>query len=253
VVLAMGTPDLVFRTPLSHWEFAWYAIGWLVWTPSYVVALYDMFWGSKGRNRPCLIPTIAVCGNVAFEGVWFFLGDFTHAGLIRWLYLGAFVLDLPILVGVLIYGRFGTPRRYIQGDCHYRFGDAKSDTVRHWVVVLLILVGWIAAFVALRFSYEVPLGSVGAYIDNTVMSGLFVLAVWLAPDTPKSKWLAWSKFLGTFFVTIFVGLRYHGSSYASLYFLAAVSTVFDVWFVLLAHFPRPPSRRADDEEARYLL
>jgi hypothetical protein len=252
----MGDPLLRFEAPLTNWEFAFYALGWLVWTPSYAVAIYDLFWRSKGRHRPCLIPTIAVCGNVAFEGVWFFLGDFSHAGLIKWLYLGAFLLDLPILIGVLIYGRFGTPRFYNSDNdpnCHYQFGDSKRDTTRHWVVVLVILVGWIAAFVALRFSYEVPLGSVGAYIDNTVMSGLFVLAVWLAPDTPKSKWMAWSKFLGTFFVTIFVGLHYRGSAYASLYFLAAVSTFFDIWFVWLAHHPRPPSRRAADDEARFLL
>jgi hypothetical protein len=252
----MGDPLLRFEAPLTGWEFAFYALGWLVWTPSYAVAIYDLFWGSKRKHRPCLIPTIAVCGNVAFEGVWFFLGDFSHAGLIKWLYLGAFLLDLPILVGVLIYGRFGTPRFYkidANNNWHYRFGDTRRDTTRHWVVVLVILVGWIAAFVCLRFSYEVPLGSVGAYLDNTVMSGLFVLAVWIAPDTPNSKWMAWSKFLGTFFVTIFVSLHYRGSAYASLYFLAVVSTFFDIWYVWLTHHPRPVSRRAAHDEARFLL
>jgi hypothetical protein len=249
----MGAPLLRFDAPLTGWEFAMYAIGWLVWTPSYAVAIYDLYWRSKGRHRPCLIPTIAVCGNVAFEGVWFLLGDFSHAGFIKWIYLGAFLLDLPILVGVLIFGRFGTPRRYSEDDHQYHFGNSRSDTVRHWIVVLVILIGWTAAFVALRSSFEVPLGSVGAYLDNTVMSGLFVLAVWLAPNTPMSRWMAWSKFLGTFFVTIFLGMHYRGTVYSSLYFLAAVSTVFDVWYVWLAHHPRPASRRAADDDARYLL
>jgi hypothetical protein len=249
----MGAPMLFFDAPLTSWERTFYVLGWLIWTPSYGVALYDLYWRSKGRHRPCLIPTIAVCGNVAFEGVWFFLGDFSEASVVKWLYLGAFLLDLPILVGVLIYGRFGTPRYWNEELQRYFFGDTRRDRLRHYSVVLMILGVWIAAFVALRFSYEVPLGSVGAYLDNTIMSGLFVLAVWIAPNTPMSKWMAWSKFLGTFFVTIFVGLRYGGLIYSSLYFLAAVSTLFDIWFVVLAHHPRPLSRRAADDEARYLL
>jgi hypothetical protein len=249
----MGTPLLRFVSPLTDWELAMYALGWLVWVPSYVVAIYDMYWRSKGRYRPCLIPTIAVCGNVAFEGVWFALGKFSEAGIVKWLYLGAFLLDLPILVGVLIYGRFGTPRRWDEKQNRYFFGETTIDRVRHCIVVLVILVVWIAAFVALRFSYEVPLGSVGAYLDNTVMSGLFVLAVWIAPNSPMSRWMAWSKFLGTFFVTIFVGLRYSGSKYSWLYFLAATSAVLDLWYIWLAHHPRPSSRRAADDDARYLL
>ena len=233
----MAAPLLHLNASLTHWEFAMYVIGWLVWTPSYVVALVDFYRHREDKDRPCLIPTIAVCGNVAFEGIWFLLGDFSHAGLVKWLYFGAFLLDIPILIGVLIYGSFGAPRRFdANGDLY--FGRSRRDRDQHYAVVVFVFLLWVAAYIALRSSFEVPLGSVGAYLDNVVMSGLFVWTIWLDPTMPASKWMAWSKGLGTFFVTIFVGLRYNGASYAFLYLLAAVSAILDVWYIWLAHHPR---------------
>jgi hypothetical protein len=233
----MDVPNITLSPGLSTLEYALYVVGWLVWIPTYVVALLWIYKPKAGQPRRCNIPTIAVCANVAFEGWWFFFGDFSDAQIIRWVYLGAFLLDVPILIGTLIYGSFGAPRRF-GPDNELIPATSPGDRLQHYVVVVATFLAWLLAFIALRFSYEVPLGSVGAYLDNFVMSALFVWVAWLDPQARQSKWTAWSKFLGTFFVTIMVALRYNGLRYSFLYFLAACSAVLDVWYVWVVHHPR---------------
>ena len=184
-------PDIRFSVAPTAIEHALYMVGWLVWTPSYVVAVWFLYLARPQRH--CLIPTIAVCGNITFELYWFLFGDFTFVPIVRWIYLGAFLLDIPILFGAFRYGTFGKPifratnfrpkgrpRTFANAVATQRRLDRSAFRI-HTLILLGVLLAWLALYVGLRYSFEVPLGSVGAYLDNAVMSGLFVWQTWENP------------------------------------------------------------------------
>jgi hypothetical protein len=230
------SPSITLAEPLTTLEYTLYLAGWLLWIPAYVAAIKHLYFSGSSR-RACIIPTVAVCANAAFEGLWFVIGDFTHAPLVKWLYLGAFLLDLPILIGVLIYGDFGTFRR----PAHEVERFHRRDRLQHYAVITVVFAFWIALYLGLRYSYEVPFGSVGAYVDNAVMSALFVWREWLYPRTPNARFTAWSKFLGTAVVTIYIALQYRGLHHLFLYVIAGGAFLLDVVYVVLVYRREPPA------------
>ena len=217
-------------------EFWLYFGGWIVWVPSYVVAVWFLFFkrDDQGKSRHCLVPTIAVCANISFELLWsvllfwqFYHTGFGH-GAVRFVYVGAFLLDIPILIGVAKYGTIGiTGLR--KRDC-----DREPQGLESYVTVAMICGVWLAIYIGLIFSFEVPFGSVGAYLDNAVMSMLFVWRTKFDRNVPASVWLAFSKFFGTFFVTIMLAVHYLGREFMFLYVLAGLSAFFDCWYLYYA-------------------
>jgi hypothetical protein len=92
-------------------------------------------------------------------------------------------------------------------------------------------VGWLAFYAGLKSAhYELPLGSVGAYLDNLEMSGLYLwLGLTLADPRRLSPVVAWSKGIGTVMVTVFVFLAYPDNSFVKT--LAIMVGVLDVAYI----------------------
>lgn len=197
-------------------ELFWYVGGFLAWTPAYVAILVIAV-----RQRRLEIPALTATGNIAWEFLWgvFYGGDLDMGWGLQFVYIGAFVIDVGILVAVFRYGR----------------DQVTAPLVRRLFPVLIVglLVAWVAVIAGIHASgRDQPLGSVSAYLVNLAESGVYLwfgLTV-LAPRL-MSLTVAWSKFVGTAMVSVFVVLRYPGDDL--LLALALVVGVLDLGYLLV--------------------
>jgi len=200
----------------SHWETFWYVGGFVVWAPAYVAIVIIAL-----RKRRLEIPLIAVTANVTWEFLWGLVFHQNMGPGLQWVYRGACILDLFILLAVFRYGRTQT-----LAPIYARYFN---------VVVIALLAGWIAFYWSLHSShYDLPLGSMSAYLDNILMSGLYIWFVMTRPDPRELSFtVAWSKGLGTGMVSVFVFMEYPDNAFIKT--LAVMVGILDfVYLVALA-------------------
>jgi hypothetical protein len=103
----------------------------------------------------------------------------------------------------------------------------------------MLLLGWAWLVVAMHHTpnVDLPLGSTSAYLINLLESGIY-LWFGLKVLNPRSMSLvvAWSKGLGTAFVTVFVFLRYPDHSFVKT--LAVLVGIIDAVYIVLLHARR---------------
>jgi hypothetical protein len=177
----------------SHYsatEIAWYVGGFLAWVPAYVAIIVIAV-----RERRLEIPVLAATGNITWELVWGFGYQVDMGWGVQVVYQGAFLIDALILFSVFRYGA----------------AHAREPRVRAVfpVLVVALLAGWAALVVSLRESeFDLPLGSVSAYLVNLAESGVYLWFGLTRAARTMSFTVAWSKLLGTGMVTVFVFQRY---------------------------------------------
>ena len=196
----------------SPWEIFWYAGGFLAWTPAYVAIIWRAV-----KHHQLEMPVVAAIGNITWELLWGFFYRVDMGWGLQVIYMGAFILDLGIFVAVLLYGA-----------AQVRTADVR----RYWpLLVGMVTVGWTVFYAALkRQGYDLPLGSVSAYLDNIEMSALYLWAgITFANPFLLSKVVAWSKFVGTAMVTVFVFLAYPDHTFVRT--LAVMVGVMDIAYV----------------------
>jgi hypothetical protein len=209
-------PGVLAAQTYSHWETFWYVGGFVVWAPAYIAIVIIAV-----RKRRLEIPVIAVTANVTWEFLWgFVFGQNMGPGL-QWVYRGACILDLLILLAV------------------FRLGHTQSLApiyTRYFnLVVVALLAGWIAFYWSLHSShFDLPLGSMSAYLDNILMSGLYIWFVMTRSDPRDLSFtVAWSKGLGTGMVSVFVFMEYPDNAFIKT--LAVMVGMLDfVYLVSLA-------------------
>lgn len=189
-----------------------YAGGFLAWTPAYVAIIYRSI-----KRRQLEMPVVAAVGNITWELLWGFAYHQNMGWGLDIIYKGAFIIDVFIFWAVIRFGaqqiRTAEVRRYFP------------------VLVAALVVGWLAFYAGLKSShYELPMGSVGAYLDNLEMSALYLwLGLTLVDPRRLSPVVAWSKGLGTLMVTVFVFLVYPDNSFVKT--LAIMVGVLDVAYI----------------------
>jgi hypothetical protein len=197
-------------------ELFWYVGGFLAWTPAYVAIIAIAI-----RHRRLEIPALAATGNITWEFLWGFVygGDLDMGWGLQAVYIGAFLLDVGILVAV------------------FRFGPQQvtNPLVRRLFPMLVcgLLAAWLAIEIGLEASgRDLPLGSISAYLVNVAVSGVY-LWLGLTADEVRlmSRTVAWSKFIGTAMVSVFVVLRYPGDELVLA--LAGVVAVLDVAYLVV--------------------
>jgi hypothetical protein len=198
----------------SKAEIFWYVGGFLGWVPAYAAILYIAV-----KQKRLEIPVLAATGNVTWEFVWGFLFHVDMGWGLQWIYRGAFIMDFPILCAVYLYGKQQTD----------------DERVRQLFPLLItaIVAGWIAFEITLKNSgYDLPLGSVSAYIVNVVESGAYLwFGLTLADPRKLSMTVAWSKFVGTGMVTVFIFLVYYANPFVKC--IAIITTVLDVSYTIV--------------------
>jgi ribose/xylose/arabinose/galactoside ABC-type transport system permease subunit len=187
--------------------------GFLAWAPAYVAVVIIAF-----RHQRLEIPIIAATSNVTWEFLWGFVFTQDMGPGLQFVYRGACIMDLFILFNVFRYGAKQT----------------NSPLLRqyHVPLVLVQLVGWGFFFWSLRDSgYDLPLGSVSAYLDNIVMSSLYLWLLLSRPDPRDlSLTVALSKGIGTGMVTVFVFMRYPDNSFVRT--LAVMVGLLDLTYII---------------------
>jgi hypothetical protein len=214
----------------SDWETFWYVGGFLAWTPAYVAVVMIAF-----KDRRLEIPMLAATSNVVWEFMWGFVFTQDMGPGLQFVYRGACILDLFILFNVFRYGAKQTSAPLLQ---------------RHHVTLVLAMIGgWAWFFWALRDTqYDLPLGSVSAYLDNLLMSGLYLWLLLTRPDPRElSLTVALSKGIGTGMVTVFVFMRYPGHSFVQA--LAVMVSVLDTAYTVGLALRLRHSRRQERSSA----
>jgi hypothetical protein len=209
-------PAVLAAQTYSHWETFWYVGGFVVWAPAYIAIVVIAV-----RQRRLEIPVIAVTANVTWEFLWGFVFRQNMGPGLQWVYRGACILDLLILLAVFRLGR-----RQSLAPIYARYFN---------VVVVALLAGWIAFYWSFHSShYDLPLGSMSAYLDNILMSGLYIWFVMTRADPRDLSFtVAWSKGLGTAMVSVFVFMEYPDNAFIKT--LAVMVGILDfVYLVSLA-------------------
>lgn len=197
----------------SAWELFWYIGGFLVWTPTYVVIIWRAY-----RQRVVEIPILAALANVTWEFVWGFLVEVPMGWGLQVVYQLAFVIDCVILLAV------------------FRYGWKQTDllVVRRWwpAIVLALIAAFVVFYVTFeRQGYDLPLGSNSAYLDNVMMSGLYLWFGLTRDPRSLSTVAAWGKGVGTGMVTVFVFLRYPDNHFVQA--LGIVVAVLDLTYLVV--------------------
>jgi hypothetical protein len=220
-MLAAGRP--FFDTHLyTIPQILLYVGGFLLWVPAYVAIIVRGF-----RNDQLEEPMLAAAGNIGWEFYWGFFVRVDMGWGLQFIYIGACILDLGILFHV------------------FRVGWKQSRAVdlrRVWpMLVSLVLVGLVFFYWTLkREGYDLPLGSNSAYLDNILVSGLY-LWFGLTRDTADlSLTVSWSKMLGTGMVSVFVFWLYPDNSFIRV--LAVITAVLDLSYFLLLLWRRRCAR-----------
>jgi hypothetical protein len=160
------------------------------------------------------MPILVAAGNIAWEFVWSFCFRPDMGLLIVWGYRLWFVLDIYIFYQAIKLGK-----NYI--DIPF--------FKRHFALLGGILaIAWGVMFYFYIFAgYETKIGAMTAYIDNLVISALYVILI-LKPQTDVnllSTPVAWLKMIGTGMNSVMMFLHFHSPEiYAGAYLLQILCT-----------------------------
>jgi hypothetical protein len=192
------SPPLLSFALYSPPQLAVIAAGCLLWVAVYLLVLVAI-----ARRRFVELPALGVCGNLAWEFLWGVLrgdGLARDTGLLFALgYKTWFALDVVIFAALLRYGP-----RYVRGP---RLAARFRPLCLVGVVTMFALFGAWAAD-----GLDNTAGVWTAYVDNLVLSALYVFALIDPTDAPRrSTAIAWLKMLGTGLVSVGVCLRYRES------------------------------------------
>jgi len=213
VTVVLAARPFLDTTEYSSWELFWYVGGFLVWTPAYIAIIW---WAV--RRREVEIPVLAAIANVTWEFVWGFTVTVPMGWGLQAVYRGAFLIDFFILVAVYLYG----------------WKQTDLLVLRRWwpAVVTGILAAWVAFYVTFeQQAYDLPLGSNSAYIDNVMMSSLYLWYGLTRDPRSLSTVAAWSKGLGTGMVTVFVFLAYPDNHFVQA--LGIIVALLDVGYLVV--------------------
>lgn len=146
------------------------------------------------------MPILVAAGNIAWEFLWSFpFSQMIDMGwLVVWGYRLWFIMDVYIFFQAIRLGKNTTEIPLFQ---------------RNFTALALILaVAWSLLFYTyIRAGYETNIGAMTAYIDNLVISILYVLLI-LKPSTDVSLLstpVAWLKMIGTGMNSVMMFLHFH--------------------------------------------
>ncbi len=204
--------NLTDYTVLQHVLFA---SGCLLWVVTYIIVIKTI-----RKSRFIEIPLVAVTANFAWEFLWSFVFTTDMGLLYVWGYRIWFFLDCFIVYGLFRYGfkQIEIPQLVSKSKLIIAAGIAS------WLLILYYYIN----------NYDAPISHNGAYsgyILNVMMSAMYIpLLLRLGASQPFSRWAAWCKGVGTFFISIFCFLKYTDGFLLSM---CAVTTFLDATYIYL--------------------
>jgi hypothetical protein len=201
-------------TPL---QIGLFFTGAMLWIVAYVIIIRMAI-----KKKTVIIPAAAVICNFGNEvgGAIFWVPDMGNALVLA--YWGWLLLDIYIVINLFRYG-------------YKQFTTEFFRKNLRWLITMG-LAGSIPLSCFFMLQYDLPMGVIDAYIVNVVMSVAF-LSLLFVPDFPEhSIALAWSKFLGTGFISIMFQSKYPDNHFLTVVYL--VVAAFDILFLVLMYQKR---------------
>ncbi|AOP33560.1 hypothetical protein A0128_06685 [Leptospira tipperaryensis] len=175
-------------TPLENFFLF---LGVILWAYVYYALIAD-----SNRKQFIEMPVFIACGNIIWEFLWGFVIQEDMGIVLNWGYKIAFVLDIFIFINVFRYGQ-------------KQFRTSIS-ILEYRLLLLVLLISWGALIYTYYINrYDLFTGSNSAYILNLFISGMYpVLFLSMGNSKLFSYPIAWCKFLGTVFFTVFLFLYF---------------------------------------------
>lgn len=206
-------------------QISFLLIGTILWNVSYFIIIRNAI-----KYKKVEMPFLAVCSNIAWEFAWAFLLYTDLGSIFEWGLRVWFFMDVGIFYFTVKYGakQMGTDL----------FG-------RKFVPFLLLMIlWWIPVFYFFEIEgLDTKMGTTSAYLITVVMESLFVFNA-----SRKGKGLigtpqvAWTKFLGNTFMSVFVFMHHPDAHFVQLLtFAVFVLNIIYIIQVSKKTFLNPPS------------
>lgn len=172
-------------------ELSFLFAGTMLWNVAYFIIIRN-----ARRYRKVEMPFLAVCSNIAWEFAWAFMLYTDLGKLFEWGLRAWFFLDVAIFFYTVKYGA-GQMTKDLFGKKFLPF-------------MIILVVWWIPVFYFFETEgLDTKMGTTSAYLITVVMASLFVYnATRKAPGLIATRSVAWSKFLGNLFMSVFVYLHH---------------------------------------------
>ncbi|AJR13698.1 hypothetical protein RBB68_12640 [Leptospira interrogans] len=166
-------------------------IGVVFWAYVYFALIVD-----SNRKQFVEMPVFIACGNIVWEFLWGFVIQEDMGIVLNWGYKLAFLLDVVIFYNVFRYGQ--------------KQFKISISTLEYRILLLVLLLSWGALIYTYYVNrYDLFTGSNSAYILNLFISAMYpVLFLSMNDNRLFSYPIAWCKFLGTVFFTVFLFLYF---------------------------------------------
>ena len=204
-------------------QMSLFLIGCVFWLITYIIYAKNI-----RKHQFVEIPLIVVSLNIAWEFIWSFpfgrsvanyMGIAILVGYALW-----FFFDCYIFWGTLKYG-------YKQFQNPFFRKNAKL------IAIFTALMGLIFYYTFNISGYDTPIGTMSAYLDNVMISSLYIFLFISYPDKSVFSYsVSWYKMLGTALIS--VSLVWHWSSNYLLIFLTSTVFLLDIYFIYISHQAR---------------
>jgi hypothetical protein len=174
-------------------------VGTLFWNIAYFIIIRNAI-----RFKRVEMPFLAVCSNIAWEFAWAFLLYTDLGALFEWGLRIWFFMDVGIFFFTVKYGA-KQMNRDLFGKLFIPF-------------LVLLFLWWVPVFYFFETEgLDTKMGTTSAFLITVVMAALFVYnATRKAPGLIATKSVAWTKFLGNLFMSLFVYLHHPESQFLHL-------------------------------------
>jgi hypothetical protein len=180
-------------------QIAFLLAGTIFWNVAYFIIIRNAI-----RFKRMEMPFLAVASNIAWEFAWAFL-LYTDLGvLFEWGLRIWFLMDVGIFIYTVKYGA----------------SQMEKNVFGKWFTpfLLLLVVWWIPVFYCFETEgLDTKMGTTSAYLITVVMASLFVYnASRKASGLIATRSVAWTKFFGNSFMSVFVWLHHPEANFLKL-------------------------------------
>jgi len=210
--------NIITLNNLNIYQMILFVIGCVFWLLTYLIYIKEI-----RKKQFVEIPLLVVSLNISWEFIWSFpfgssvskyVGTGLQVGYALW-----FFFDCFIFWGILKYG-------YKQFNNPFFRNNSKL------IAILTAVLGLIFYYTFNLSGYDTQIGTISAYLDNVVISSLYIFLLISYPDKSIfSRDVSWYKMIGTGLIS--VALVWHWNTNYLLIFLTSLVLILDLYYIYI--------------------
>ena len=215
--------DIITLENLNFTQMTLFFTGCVFWLITYIIYVKNI-----RKHEFVEIPLIVVSLNISWEFIWSFPFGASVAK-----YMG-----MAILVGYALWFFFDC---YIfWGTLKYGYKQFQNPVFRKnsKIIAIITAFGGLIFYYTFNISgYDTPIGTMSAYLDNVLISALYIFLFVSYPDKSVFSYgVSWFKMLGTGLIS--VALVWHWNNNYLLMFLTSTVLLLDLYYIYISHQAR---------------